>query len=332
MLQSPRFALTLVSASAAPNPPLVTVVTPSLNQGRYLRQAVDSVLAQDYESIEYLVADGGSTDESLEILRSYGGRLRWVSEPDGGQADAVNKGWGAARGEVLGWLNSDDTYEPGAVRRAVEVLAAHPGIDIVHGDWLEMDEQARLLRGLRSWNVRLDELLLFEAWVGQPTVFLRRRVVERIGYLDDRLHLAMDFDYWLRAMRCCVLLHVPEVWARVRIHPLAKTKVRSRETLGDHLDVLRRVFSDGTLPAALRQLERRSISRAFLAAAVASYDAGQSREARGRLISALRQQPFGIEAAKALALLLAGLLGPAAPAALHRLVANLRPAPRWRSW
>src|SRR5689334_3258701 len=114
--------------------PKVSIVTPSYQQGRFLPEAIESVLAQDYPEIEHLVIDGGSSDESVAVLQRYGSRLAyWESQRDKGQADALNKGFARARGEILGWLNADDTYEPGAVRRAVEALAARPDVDVISG-------------------------------------------------------------------------------------------------------------------------------------------------------------------------------------------------------
>lgn len=126
--------------------PLVSIVTPSYNQARYLETTLRSVLDQNYPAIEYLVADGGSTDGSVEVLQRYTDRLAWwVSEPDRGQTDALNKGFARARGEILAWLNSDDTYEPGAIAAAVAYLTAHPEIGMVYADTHFIDENGRPL-------------------------------------------------------------------------------------------------------------------------------------------------------------------------------------------
>src|SRR5438128_8552250 len=126
--------------------PLVSIVTPSYNQGRFIEDTIRSVLAQDYPNLEYIVVDGGSTDHTLDVLRRYEGRLRWVSEPDRGQSEAINKGFRMARGEIVSWLNSDDTYVPGAIGKAVAHLGARPEVVMVYGEGYLLDEGGRVTR------------------------------------------------------------------------------------------------------------------------------------------------------------------------------------------
>src|SRR5512139_1414374 len=126
--------------------PLVSIITPSYNQARFLETTIRSVLDQDYPNLEYLIVDGGSTDGSREIIQRYSDRLAWwVSERDQGQTDAINKGFARARGEILAWLNSDDTYLPGAIQGAVDFLQDHPGVGMVYGDANLIDEQSNVI-------------------------------------------------------------------------------------------------------------------------------------------------------------------------------------------
>lgn len=178
---------------------VVSVVTPSLNQAQFLEATIRSVLEQTHPDVEYLVVDGGSTDGSADIIRRYAGRLaHWVSEADGGQADAVNKGWRRARGEILAYLNSDDLYFPDAVQRIVAYFAQHPDVDLVYGayqlvdaDGHEMGAPVELPDVSLSWLMRHP--------LPQPTTFLRRRLLERVGFFDPTLHYVFDWDFWLRA-------------------------------------------------------------------------------------------------------------------------------------
>ena len=202
--------------------PLVTVVTPSFNQGRFIRETIESVLTQSYARIEYLVMDGGSSDETVEILKSYGDRLAWVSEPDGGQTDAINKGWRRARGMIVAYLNSDDTYVPGAVAKAVEGLRAHPDAAAVYGEGYHVDEAGSVIDRYPTEAFGMARLAE-TCFICQPTVFLRREVVERLGYLDESLRYCMDYDLWIRLAHVSRFAYLPEYLANTRLHADTKT-------------------------------------------------------------------------------------------------------------
>ncbi len=200
--------------------PLVSIVTPSLNQGRFIDEAIRSVLEQIYEPIEHVVVDGDSTDATVEILRRYD-HLRWVSEPDRGQSHALNKGFSLAGGEILGWLNADDAYEPHAVAEAVEALA---GSGLVYADVTRVNDDGVNPRRICSrprwdlWTELNDGNGIFS-----PSVFFTREAFEAVGGLDESLHLTMDYDLWLRIGRRFGARHVDAVWAVQRIHDEAKT-------------------------------------------------------------------------------------------------------------
>jgi glycosyltransferase involved in cell wall biosynthesis len=178
--------------------PLVSIITPSFNQARYLEQALRSVQEQRYPSLEHIVIDGGSTDGSVEILKRHQAHLHfWSSEPDRGQADAINRGLRLARGEFVAWLNSDDAYLPGAIDQAVEALKQDATLGMVYADGLMVDSELQLLDRHTYPQVSVLDLLCFEV-ILQPTVFMRRRIVEEVGYLNPEYQLILDHELWIR--------------------------------------------------------------------------------------------------------------------------------------
>ncbi len=203
--------------------PLVSVVTPSYNQGAFLEETMRSVLEQDYPKIEYWVIDGGSTDNSVDIIKSHQQRLAgWVSEKDRGQADGVNKGFVKATGEIVGWLNSDDLYYPGAIREAVAVFQAHPEASFVFSDVESIDGEGKAFNLMRYGDWKLADLMAFNI-IGQPGVFMRREVLEQAGYLDLSFNYLLDVQLWLKMARIAEPFYVPgKVWAAARLHEKAK--------------------------------------------------------------------------------------------------------------
>ena len=201
---------------------LVSIVTPSFNQSAFLERTILSVLEQDHTELEYLIADGGSTDGSLDIINKYAGRLAWwTSEKDEGQAQAINKGFAHAHGEIIAWLNSDDTYLPGAVRSAVKIFEKHPQTNLLYGDMLAVDELDRTINIMKYRQLSLVDLLCFQI-IGQPAVFMRRSAFEKAGRLDNNLHYLLDHQLWIRIAEQGQILHVNETWAAARYHAGAK--------------------------------------------------------------------------------------------------------------
>jgi glycosyltransferase involved in cell wall biosynthesis len=204
-------------------PPLVSIVTPSFNQGRFLRRTLESVLNQSYPHIEYVVIDGGSTDGSVEILKSYGDGFAWVSEPDRGQAHALNKGFARSRGAIRAYLNSDDILAPGAVEKVVGYFLAHPDWGLLYGRANHTDEYDCVLGPYPTAPYSFRRLVE-DNCVCQPAVFWRTDLAQRVGPFDEALHGCMDYDYWLRAARAGASIHhVEDLLACSRLHPEAKT-------------------------------------------------------------------------------------------------------------
>jgi len=235
-----------------PKQPLVSIVTPSYNQGKYLEQTIQSVLAQDYAQIEYLVVDGASTDNSVDIIKKYAleagsvlpslpkhtlsgtpaSRFHkiewWVSEKDAGQGEAINKGLAHAQGDIIAWLNSDDYYLPGTIAVVVKVFEENPEAVLIYGDMLAVDEQGQTINTLKYKQLSLQDLLCFQI-IGQPAVFFRRKVLERTGGLDTTFHFLLDHHLWIRIAHQGRILHVPQTWAVARYHAEAKNRAKAAE-------------------------------------------------------------------------------------------------------
>ncbi len=203
---------------------LVSIVTPSFNQASFLEETIRSVLEQDYPEIEYFIIDGGSTDGSVEIIQRYAHRLAgWVSEPDKGQTDAINKGFERCKGEVLAWLNSDDTYQPGAVREVVAFLQANPDVGMVYGDSNYINQDGQTLGRFPAAQTDYRRLRQGYVHIPQQASFFRASLWEQVGPLDPSFYFAMDYDLWVRLARISELRYHPKLWANFRLHSQGKT-------------------------------------------------------------------------------------------------------------
>ncbi len=204
--------------------PLVSIVTPSFGQAKFLERTMQSVFAQTYSNLEYIVVDGGSRDHSKKIIEKYSGRLSWwVSERDCGQTEAINKGFAHANGEILAWLNSDDTYQPNAVSEAVEFLQENPKNGLVYGDANFIDENDRVVGRFPARQTDLAGLRRGYVHIPQQASFFRADLWKKIGPLDESFFFAMDYDLWVRLAKISQLKYIPRIWANFRLHEEAKT-------------------------------------------------------------------------------------------------------------
>lgn len=228
--------------------PTVSIITPSYNQARYLEATVCSVLEQDYPALEYFIIDGGSTDGSLQILSRYSHRLTgWVSEPDRGQTDAINKGFAMAGGQILAWLNSDDVYHPGAIAEAVEYLMSHPETGLVYGDAEYIDGDGRTIGRFPARQTDYRRLRQGYVHIPQQSAFFRADLWKQVGPLDPNFYFAMDYDLWVRLAARSRVVYLPRLWASFRLHQGAKTIVADDRCWPE---MLRVHYRDGGTPFA----------------------------------------------------------------------------------
>lgn len=214
--------------------PLVSVVTPTYNMARFLPETIESVLSQDYPNLEYIVMDGGSTDETLDILKSYDGRLRWISQRDRGQSDAVNKGFLLTKGEIFTFLNADDVYFPGAISAAVAAFEADPDCAVVYGDAVYTREDGSVIKPYPVLPYDHD-WLGHQCYICQPASFIRSDVFREVGMLDTSLHLTLDYELWLRISTRRRMCKVDQVLATSRMYA-------DNKTLSRRVDTFREVF------------------------------------------------------------------------------------------
>jgi len=232
------------------NNPLVTIVTPSFNQGRFIRATIESVLSQDYANIDYIIMDGGSTDSTADVVAEYADRLTWVSEKDRGQSHAINKGFGVARGEIVAWINSDDILLPGAVSRAVAEFAKDPELGAVYGEGYLMNEAGEFT-GRFPHTVPFDlwRLVHVSDYILQQTVFFRKAVFDDVGFIDEGLNWGMDWDILIRIGKRFEIRYIPEFMGALREYGEAKTFSGGHRRFMELVEIVRR-HTDRRLPPA----------------------------------------------------------------------------------
>lgn len=270
--------------------PLVSIVTPSLNSATWIKATIESVLTQDYPRLEFIVMDGGSTDETHAILRSFADRLTWYAEPDSGISQAVNRGWARSRGEILAWIGSDDLYRPGAVAAAAAALTAQPATTAVYGNCDVIDAQGRVVGRVPTGPFDRGRILGWN-YLAQPAVFMRRTALARAGWLDESLYNVMDHDLWIKLARQGDMAYVPMTWAAVRVHSQTVTNRQIRRAGEETVRIVTRAVNDPALPAAWQPLRMHALGEANLRAGMCFYAASDLPQARAYLRQAVRCAP-----------------------------------------
>ncbi len=274
---------------------LVSIITPSFNQVKYLEATCHSVVAQTYPDIEYFIVDGGSTDGSVELIRNWAdskySRLKWwVSEKDKGQADAINKGFSRATGQIVAWLNSDDIYMRGAVEKAVCTFNANPDVGLIFSDVFSIDAEGQLINVMRygDWNLR--DLMEFNI-IGQPGVFIRKQALEDAGYLDQEYNYLLDHQLWLRIASTHKILHVNDFFAAARFHREAKNVAQTEGFSREAFRVIKWMRTDKKLSKIFTQDKRKIMAGAFRFSARYLMDGGENSRAFSHYLRGLLNDP-----------------------------------------
>lgn len=222
--------------------PSITIVTPSFNQGKFIERTIQSVLGQNYPNLEYIVVDGGSTDDTLNVLKKFEGRLRWISEKDSGQSEAINKGFRLAKGEIVAWLNSDDVYLPGALEKVGRYFAAHPDVAMVYGEGYMIDENDAIKSRFPFTEPKFDlwKLIYFGDYILQQSTFFRRSIFDTIELLGESLHYTMDWDLFIRIGKRFRIDYLPEYLGSIREHSEAKTATGGPTRFREIKQIIRR--------------------------------------------------------------------------------------------
>jgi len=279
-----------------PHLPTLTVVTPAYNQADFLRDTIESVLAQDYPNIEHVVLDDGSTDATPEILKEYTGKIIWESQKNMGQTPTINKGWAMTKGEIITWLNSDDTfYDSSSVGTGINYLLEHPETGIVFGDsmFTEADgTEIERTRPVIDWTY-LKFIKNCENLISQPSAFIRREIIEKVGELDPKFYYFMDWDFWMRAGIYFKIEHTDAILSTYRLHADSKTVAQAKKAAPELEYMYKKYFARDDLPAAIRAVEKEAMMNMCFTTGNYYLDGNDPKAASAMADKAFEHNPAG---------------------------------------
>ena len=259
-----------------PKLPKISIITPSFNQGQYLEETILSVLNQDYPALEFFIIDGGSTDSSVEIIKKYAHRLTyWESKPDRGQSHAINKGFRMASGEIVAWLNSDDLLAPGALKVVAQAWQQNPGLGLISGQTEIIDQAGKPTGNIfgSEPNV-INSLLSSENPISQPSTFFSTSALKEVGFLDETLHMSMDWDLWLRIGARYPTLFIPKMLSKSRNWEMTKTRTQLVRSGPEHIRIVKNFIKQN--PDFLTPMQKRqALGSGYLRKGRLDYEAGK---------------------------------------------------------
>lgn len=269
--------------------PKISIITPSFNQGAFIEETIQSVISQSYPNIEYIIIDGKSTDNTMELLKKYENRLFWISEPDTGQTNAINKGVRLAKGEIIAYINSDDLYLPCTLEKVVHFFQENPEVAALYGNIIHIDKDSNELERYKPGKLNPKRILLENFYLPQPTLFFKRKVLEKIGFFDESMDVAMDFDYWVRISQFFQLGYLDDFLASARLYPETKSASRQLKYFDESMRILEKYLQQN--PEASSHFKHKARSLVYINGARSRIGAGLFKDAKQFYISAYRLFP-----------------------------------------
>jgi glycosyltransferase involved in cell wall biosynthesis len=272
--------------------PLVSIVTPSYNQGHFLEDTILSVINQNYANIEYIIIDGGSTDCTIDIIHKYEHKLTyWISEKDTGQSQAINKGLMRAQGEIIGWINSDDCLLPNSISTIVDTFNAFDDVGMVFGNIEIIDREGRLFKEHVWKDYSVVDQLTQRMYIPQPGSFWRREVMQSVGLLREDLHYAMDYEYWIRIGQRFKIMGINTLLAQYRHSSVNKGNTQADSWGAEFLRILDEMFAQKNLPDILQKTKRAAYAGAYFRGAEGFLTQADLSNARRWFLKSIRLDP-----------------------------------------